>query len=129
MTSSARALAIRALHAHNGPAAYRTPSALSTVNRRSGMRALMSEAGSLLERRKERANLAPNFRATGESAPVRADQPDELIALIDGDEVILRGGRSPGMANAVNEQGRHIGFHLAQNWIGVNDVGPCVEGR
>src|ERR1700674_992324 len=117
---------MRTLNDNRGAAENWTTSALSIVSCKSGMLDLLTETSSLLEAGKKRANLPPDFRAAGESAPVGADQTDELVAFIDWDQVILSGGCPSDVSNAINKQGRHIVLHVAQNWIHLHDVRPGV---
>src|ERR1700719_5346125 len=101
MTSLSEALMILVLNSNVGTAAYCITSAPSTVSCRLGMCALTAESSSLLERSKESGDFAPNFGAAGESAPVRANQTDQLVALIDGNEVILSRSVAADMTYAV----------------------------
>src|SRR5271169_4168806 len=117
---------MRTLNDSSGAAEYWTTSAPSIVSCKSGMHALLTETSSLLEPGKKRSNFAPDFRATGKAAPVGADQPDQLVAFIDWNQVILGRGCASNMADAINEQGGHIVVHVAQNWIHLHDVSPGV---
>src|SRR5271170_5317349 len=96
------------------------------VSCRSGMRALRFVTGPPLQRREKRTYLAPNFGATGKSAPVRADKPDQLVALVDRDKIVLRESRTANMSNAVHQQGGHVRFHLVQHWIRFHNVVPGI---
>src|SRR5450432_1347782 len=108
---------MRTLNPSSGAAAYCTTSTLSTVSCRSGMRALADESGPLLERCKKGVDLAPDLGATRQPVPVRADQADQLVALVDGHNVILRRVRTSTVPDTIDKQSGHIRFHLIQNWI------------
>ena len=62
-------------------------------------------------------NLAPDLGASGKPAPVRADQPDQFVALIDRHQVILRRRRASDMPDAVHQQSGHVVLHLSQDRI------------
>src|ERR1700745_71560 len=101
MISSHALFMTRTLNDSSGAAANWTTSALSIVSCRSGMGALFVEPRSLLEPGKKRGNLAPDFRAAGKPAPVGADQPNQLVALIDGNQVILGRGGTSDMSDSI----------------------------
>src|ERR1700722_12908425 len=107
MSSALGSLAIRTLKASRGAAAYWTTSAFSTVSRRSGICAFFSEACSLLERSKKRADLAPDFGTPGEPAPVGAYQGHQFVALVDGNQIVLGRRGAARMPNAVDQQSAH----------------------
>ena len=46
---------------------------------------------------KNSVDLAPDFGAAGKSMPVRTNQTDQLVAFVDGNEVIPRGVRTSAM--------------------------------
>src|SRR5580704_279942 len=124
MTSSAESFTMRILNAISGAAAYGTASALSTVNCKLGMHALASDSRSLPQCGKESSNLPPDFRATRQPVPVHADETNQLVALIDRDEVILRRLRTSAKPNPIDEQGSHVGFHFVQDRVRLNNVRP-----
>src|SRR5271170_7786622 len=127
MSSSLDSFVIRSLNASSGAAANATGPALSTEMRRSGIRTLVMSPASFLQPAKKLAKLAPNFRAARKPPPMRADQTHQLVAFIDGREVILRRARPARRANTVCQQGYDVRFHFAQHRICLRDVIPCVE--
>src|SRR5580658_7686403 len=126
MTWSLGLLAMRSLNASNGAAAYGATSAPSIERTRSGMLALATDSGAALQRGKERADFAPHFGAAGKPAPIRADQSDELVTFIYGDEIIF-GDRTAVVANAVDEQRGHVRLHRFQDGISLFDIVPGLE--
>src|SRR5271156_3559874 len=117
-------LAMRSLNASSGAAAYWTTSAPSIVRTSSGMLALATDSGAALQRSEKCADFAPHFGAAGKPAPMGADQSDELVTFIDGDQIIFRGDRTAVVPDAVDEQRAHVGRHRLQDGIGLFDVHP-----
>src|SRR5579862_1404684 len=115
MVSLGLALSTRSLNVSSGATAKGTASTPSTVKRRSGMR-------SLLQLREEVAYLSPNFGAAGQPVPVGANQPHQLVALVDGCQIIFGGAIQP-----VHQQRLDVRFHLTQNRILMRDVRPGIE--
>src|SRR5919109_1912077 len=70
----------------------------------------------------ELVDLRPNLVPATEAAPVRADQPDELVAAVDGQDPVL----APA-ARAVDEQRFDVGLKLLEHGIDRDEVVPCVE--
>src|SRR5271156_1424660 len=120
-------LAMRSLNASSGAAAYWTTSAPSIVRTSSGMLALATDSGAALQRVEERANFAPHFGAAGKSAPMGADQSDELVTFIYGDQIIFRGDGTAIVPDAVDEQRGHVGLHPLQDGIDLFDIVPSLE--
>src|SRR5580693_3386506 len=120
---------MRTLNDSSGVAANCTTSAPSVVSRRSGMRALTAQSSALLQPGKKCANLPPHFRAAGKAAPVGADQSDQLVAFIDGDQIILGRRSLSNTPDTIDQQCAHVVLHPAQNWIRLHDVGPGVQGK
>src|SRR5277367_200243 len=127
MICSLGLLAMRSLNASNGAAAYWTTSAPSIVSTKSGMRALAADSGAALQRGEKRADFAPHFGAAGKSAPVGADQSDQLVTFINRDQVIFRGDGAAVVADAVDEQRGHVGFHRFQDGVGLLDIHPSFQ--
>src|SRR5580692_6985543 len=120
---------MRTLNDNSGAAANWTTSALSIVSTRSGMRALLTGSGSRFEMREERANFTPDFGAAGKSAPMHADQPDELVTFVDRNEIVLRGCGASDMPDAVDKQCHHVFLHFCQNRISLHKVSPGVQAE
>src|SRR6476469_1759232 len=67
--------------------------------------------GTIAQCVEEIRQFRPNLCASGETAPMRADQPHQLVTFVDRSDVVfvrLRG-------QTVDEQGLHIGFHGAES--------------
>ena len=75
----------------------------------------------------EFAQLRPHFCSAGEAFPVHANQADQLVAFVDGEQVVLGGGVSAGIAQAVDQQAFHVGFHFVQNRIALDNVVPGFQ--
>jgi hypothetical protein len=61
--------------------------------------------------------------------PVRANQTNQLVAFVDGNEIILGRVRASAMPNPVDKQGGDVRLHTAQYGIGFNDVRPRVQSQ
>src|SRR5580692_7632083 len=119
MASSAGKFVIRSFSAIRGAAAWGTASAASILKCSSGMRRLPNLNASSLEAGKEIVDFLPDFRATRKPRPVHADQPNQSLPLIHGDDVVLRRG-----AHAVNQKGLNIRFHGFERWMRSGDLRP-----
>src|ERR1700683_4195140 len=75
----------------------------------------------------EFAQFLPDFGAAGKAFPVHANESHELVAFVDGKQVVVGGGVSTGVAEAVDEQAFDVGFHFIQNRIARDDVVPGFE--
>ena len=60
----------------------------------------------------EAAHLCPDFGAAGKAFPVGANQAYELVALVDGRNVILGVSHAMRMADAIDEQGFDVRLQL-----------------
>src|SRR5271154_3280591 len=127
MVSSRSALAIRSLKAISGAAANGTAAADSILKARSGMR-LSAETGLRLEIGEELRHFLPDLSSSRQSAPVAANQADQLEAFVDGNDVIFRVRKAPGVAEAVDEQRFDVRLHFAEGRIFRGDVFPRIEG-
>ncbi len=61
--------------------------------------------------------------------PVGANQADEFVALVDGQHVIFRSGKTTGMSNAIDQQSFDVGFHFKEDRVGIFDVFPGFERK
>ena len=60
--------------------------------------------------------------------PVQADQTDELVALVYGNDVVLRGG-APICSNAIRDQRFYFRLQFAKHRILLFDVSPSLERK
>src|ERR1700733_7018524 len=118
---------MRSLNASSGAAAYGTTSAPSIVRTSSGMLALATDPGATLQRAEECADFAPHFGAAGKPAPVRADQSDQLVTLIDRHQIIFRSDTGSVVPDAIDEQRGYIRLHHFQDGIGLLNVHPRFQ--
>src|SRR5450432_2643100 len=120
---------MRTLKASSGAAAYGTTSAPSMASCSSGMGSLFRNAGPALQSSEKCINFAPHFGATRKSAPVGANQANEFVAFVDGDEKVFRGSSAAGVADPIDEKSGDVRFHSIQDRVGFDELGPGVEGK
>ena len=58
---------------------------------------------------------------------MHADQAHQFVAFVDRQQVILGCGVSTGIAETVDQQAFHIGFHFVQNRVARHNVVPGFE--
>src|SRR3954451_7514731 len=76
----------------------------------------------LLQVREEAPDPLPNLLASREAAPARADQADELVALVDRhQEVLARAER------AIDQQRFDVRRHVEQHGVRVLQLRPGLE--
>src|SRR5271155_1761790 len=137
MVSFGNKLLMRSLNTRVGATVKRWGSAFSIWKLRSGIRFLSCRfvslrfvfyyGGPLLQFVEEVADLLPDFGSAGKAAPVDANQADQLVALVDWEDEVLRRGDPARVSNPVDEQGFDIGLHFLQYRIGVLDVLPGLK--
>src|SRR5438132_69245 len=98
---------------NSGEAACATGCAPSTRKWRSGTRAPS-------QLREELPDALPDLLAAGEPAPAAAEDADQAIALVDGNEIVLAGG-----ADAVHQERLYVPLQL--QGIEARDLLPGVE--
>src|SRR5512146_2053924 len=96
--SVTRSVKLRMGDAENG-----TASAFSTLKSSSGMNDPSAETGPLFQFGEVPAELVPDLRPAPKTAPMHPDQPHQLVAFVDGGDVILT--RVP---NAICQQRLHV---------------------
>src|SRR5947209_6326374 len=102
----------RSLSARSGAAATATGSAPSTAKLSSGIGLASHGPGALLQPGEKACNLAPDRRAPGHAAPVRADQADQLVALVQRRQVVRAL-----YVHAIDQERLDVRFHAAQDGI------------
>src|SRR5580658_5882527 len=128
MTSPATAFSTPRRKASRGVAAYGTTSTLSTWKFRSGIRLLdFLNAGFRSQLGEELLDLLPHFRPAAKTFPVRANQPNELVAFVDGDDRVHCATSSARMADAIHQQRFDVRLHLVQRRIFARDFVPTLE--
>ena len=58
---------------------------------------------------------------------MHANQAHQLVAFVDGKQVVLGRGISAGIAEPVDQQPFHIGFHFVQNRVARHNVVPGFQ--
>src|SRR5258707_4896845 len=111
MVSVGSALVTRSLNTITGDAENFATSAPSILKLRSGMRLLGYDLRFAAKIREEVPNLPPHFRAPRQSAPVNPNQPHQLVARINRDNVIFRRSRPARLPDPVHQQGFDVWFH------------------
>src|SRR5580658_8815130 len=108
MVSSGTALVMRSLNRSVGATVKRCGSAFSIWKLRSGIRFLFHDrschSGPVLQFVEEVADLLPDFGSAGKASPVDANQANQLVALVDWEDEVLRRGNAPDVSNPVDEQ-------------------------
>src|SRR5271169_5330560 len=104
MISLSTALVMRSLNRSVGATVKRCGSAFSIWKRRSGIGFLPDQCGPMLQSVEELADFLPDLSSAGKASPVATNQPYQLVTLIDREHVILRGRKSAGMPNSIDEQ-------------------------
>src|SRR5271166_458606 len=127
MASAASALLSRSFSASCGATANGTTSARSTWNFKSGMRSPCRNQRLAFQFLEEVRNLLPDFCTAGEPFPVQANQADQLEALIDGQDVVLRRGKSTGMSDTVYQKSFDVRFHGVDVRIVARDLRPGFQ--
>src|SRR4030081_162246 len=115
---------IRTLRARVGVTAKVTTSAPSTAKSRSGIPGwrLADPLGPGFDVLEEAVDQLPDLGAAGQSPPARSDQTHQLIAAIDGDQVVVARASHP-----VDEQGLDVRLHLAQQGVGLLQLVPGLQ--
>src|SRR5438105_10152095 len=86
---------------------------------RSGMASPPAACGARLERRKELVNLFPNGLAAGDTVPVHANEPHQLVAFVDRHQVV-----GAGSADAIDKQRFGVGLERLQLRVVTGQVAP-----
>jgi hypothetical protein len=75
--------------------------------------------GAIPKRGEEAGDRFPYFFATGEAAPLRANQANQPVTFVDGqDEIFV------GLIQPIHEQSLNIARHLPQRRVLLNDLLP-----
>src|SRR5579863_2144419 len=114
MASSGTRFLIWSLNANMGTAAKGTTLAESIWKERSGIHASADDFGFVAEFGKEAADFGPYFCAAGEAFPVGANEADELIAFVDGGDVVLGRAGAVGVADTIDEEGFDVGLQVME---------------
>src|ERR1700677_3758803 len=117
---------MRSLNSRVGAAVNRGGSAFSIWKRKSGIR-FFSHCSPLFQSVEETPDFLPDLCPAGKSAPVAANQADQLVTLVDREHIILRCSKSSNMSNAIDEKRFHILLHFRQNRIRIFDIVPGLK--
>src|ERR1700760_3042811 len=109
-----------------GTAAKGTTLADSIWKGRSGIDGSADDFGFGSQFREEAAYLCPDLGTTGEALPIGPNQAYELVALVDGRDVVLGIPGSMGMTDAIDEQGFDIRLELSECRVALFNFCPGI---